>query len=202
MAIARTYNFSTRLQGTIQGWDEARRQVAERLPRTKRSPHKSSRLGGTTSSTLRPRRTIARPGDVEKGIADADAGIPHRRATSATAAAQELVGHIDEEDLDMYKLLQEQYNYTTIDHAPNCKPTIISWTRINRGKGCLTRSQSFVLVPTGFTTAQNLARNRRKERMCMKPLHTLYHQSTGSGTSSRTKVGAASLLVSCEYRNA
>lgn len=45
------------------------------------------------------------------------------RSTSAAAAVQKIVGQIDEEDLDMYKLLQEQYNYTTIDHAPNCKST-------------------------------------------------------------------------------
>lgn len=118
-AIARTYKFSTRLQGTIQGWDEARRQVAERLPKTKGPPYRVSRLGNNTASRLRPRRPTNGLGDVEKGIVDD--GKPHRRATSAAAAVQELVGQIDEEDLDMYKLLQEQYNYTTIDHAPNCK---------------------------------------------------------------------------------
>lgn len=129
-AIARTYKFSTRLQGTIQGWDEARRQVAERLPKANRaSPHRSSRLGDTTASRLRSRRAATRPGDVEKGIAIADDGKPQRRATSAAAAVQELVGQIDEEDLDMYKLLQEQYNYTTIDHAPSCKSKSIAQVR-------------------------------------------------------------------------
>ncbi|KAJ4413778.1 hypothetical protein N0V82_008322 [Gnomoniopsis sp. IMI 355080] len=116
-AIARTYKFSTRLQGTIQGWDEARRQVAERLPKTKRPSHRVSRLGNNTAPKLRSRRPNTGLGDVEKGIIDD--GTPHGRATSAAAAVQELVGRIDEEDLDMYKLLQEQYNYTTIDHAPD-----------------------------------------------------------------------------------
>lgn len=125
--IARTYKFSTRLQGTIQGWDEARRQVSERLPKSKRPSRRSSRPGDTTSSRLRSRRPTTRQGDVEKGIVVDEK--PHRRATLAAAAVQQLVGQIDEEDLDMYKLLQEQYNYTTIDHAPNCKSTFVSPTR-------------------------------------------------------------------------
>lgn len=58
---------------------------------------------------------------MERGIVDDEK--QHGRVTSAAAAVQRLVGKIDEEDLDMYKLLQEQYNYTTIDHAPNCKST-------------------------------------------------------------------------------
>ncbi|KAJ4394257.1 hypothetical protein N0V93_003474 [Gnomoniopsis smithogilvyi] len=115
--IARTYKFSTRLQGTIQGWDEARRQVAARLPKPKRAPNRFSRVGDTTSSRLRSRRPVTRQGDVEKGIVAIEK--PHERTTPAAAAVQAFVGQIDEEDLDMYKLLQEQYNYTTIDHAPN-----------------------------------------------------------------------------------
>lgn len=111
--------------------------MAEKLPKSKRTPHRPLKLGDTAGARLRSRRTTARPSDVEKGIVNE--GQPHGRATVAAAAAQELVGQIDDEDLDMYKLLQEQYNYTTIDHAPNCKSMAISRTHKHRGPAYLIR---------------------------------------------------------------
>lgn len=114
-AIANKYKFSTRLQGTIIGWDEARRQVAEKLSKepTQKSP-KSADL-----DNLKPKRRrtgFAKQPDGEKGIPDDGDAI------SSAAIARDLgLDKLHQEDLHMYKLLQEQYNYTTIDHGPNCK---------------------------------------------------------------------------------
>lgn len=115
-AIAGKYKFSTRLQGTIIGWDEARRQVAEKIP--KEPIHGASKPCDAVTSRPRTRRTfhVKSPPDPEKGFADDDEAA--RRATVARSLG---LDKLHQEDLHMYKLLQEQYNYTTIDHGSNCK---------------------------------------------------------------------------------
>lgn len=116
-AIAAKYKFSTRLQGTIVGWDEARRQVAQKLP--KKSKQKVSRPANLEDPIPGPRkrRTLHhRSNDPEKGSPD------DGEATQQVEIARSLgLDKLHEEDLHMYKLLQEQYNYTTIDHGSNCK---------------------------------------------------------------------------------
>lgn len=116
-AIAAKYKFSTRLQGTIIGWDEARRQVAQKLP--KKSKQKVSRPENLGDPILGPRKRRTfhhRSNDPEKGSPD------EGEATKEVEIARSLgLDKLHEEDLHMYKLLQEQYNYTTIDHGSNCK---------------------------------------------------------------------------------
>lgn len=110
-AIANKYKFSTRLQSSIIGWDEARRQVAEKLP--KKPIRKIVR---PVDARPKPRRTFHRPPDPERGAIDD--GEASRRA----AVAKDLgLDKLHQEDLHMYRLLQEQYNYTTIDHGSNCE---------------------------------------------------------------------------------
>lgn len=114
-AIAHKYKFSVRLGGTILGWDEARWQVIEKLKHPKDATPGGMRTGD--HSRLRARRTFS-PRTPEREFV-----IPHpvaeRRAAAARAGKE--LPELHDEDLHMYKLLQEQYNYTTIDHGSNCK---------------------------------------------------------------------------------
>lgn len=116
-AIAAKYKFSTRLQGTIVGWDEAKRQVAEKIVK-KPMPKVSVSGDVETTRQPRPRRTFhARSADdPEKG--SVEDGEEARRFMVARSLG---LDKLHQEDLHMYKLLQEQYNYTTIDHGSNCK---------------------------------------------------------------------------------
>lgn len=114
-ALAQKYKFSTRLGGTILGWDEARRQVNEKLKRSMQST--PGALKTADSGRPRKRRTFGvKVTDLEKAMTDPGA---ERRA--AAARAGQLIPELHTEDLHMYKLLQEQYNYTTIDHGSNCR---------------------------------------------------------------------------------
>lgn len=116
-AIAAKYNFSTRLQGTIIGWDEARRQVAKKLPKKPKSRASRPANPGDPMPGPRRRRTFHhRKDDLENG--SSDDGEPTVQIEIARSLG---LDKLHEEDLQMYKLLQEQYNYTTIDHGSNCK---------------------------------------------------------------------------------
>lgn len=113
-AIAHKYKFSVRLGVTILGWDEARWQVTEKLKHPKTSSVGISRLGD--HGRPRARRTF------NPRAADPETVIPHPVAEARAAATRAGIQlpELHEEDLHMYKLLQEQYNYTTIDHGSNC----------------------------------------------------------------------------------
>lgn len=79
---------------------------------------------------LRPRRTF-NPKTVDPETA---VSIPHPVAEARAAAvrAGKQLPELHDEDLHMYKLLQEQYNYTTIDHGSNCTFGLISlfWCQV------------------------------------------------------------------------
>lgn len=112
--IASKYKFSTRLQETILGWDSARAMVKQSLQNQSnriRSTLHPKPLGGDTPS-LRSRRAFRRSSDPERGIADLG-------GTGRAAPTHSREFH--QEDIEMYRLLQEQYNYTTIDHGTNCR---------------------------------------------------------------------------------
>lgn len=61
-----------------------------------------------------------RTSDPEQGVRD---------DIAARAAAAQQVGagapKLNDEDLDMFKLLQGTYNYTTVDHGPDCRSSAL-----------------------------------------------------------------------------
>lgn len=98
---------------SILTWDEARQQLAERtLPS---EPTKQDHW-----RRLRSRTTALRTSDPEQGVRD---------DIAARAAAAQQVGagapKLNDEDLDMFKLLQGTYNYTTVDHGPDCRSSAL-----------------------------------------------------------------------------
>ncbi|KAK7739325.1 hypothetical protein SLS63_001668 [Diaporthe eres] len=105
--LAHRYKFSTRLRYSILTWDDARQQLAQRS-------HSSEPLKHDHWRRLRSRTTALRTSDPEQGVND---------DTSARPAAVQHTGagtpKLDDEDLDMFKLLQGTYNYTTVDHGPD-----------------------------------------------------------------------------------
>ncbi|CAN8099062.1 unnamed protein product [Discula destructiva] len=112
--IASKYKFSTRMQETILGWDLARATVKETLRNEsiRQRPTRHVRRPGRNFQTPRSGHAFQNSFDPEKGISSSvDA------SGAAPGAARSHKFH--QEDIDMYKLLQEQYNYTTIDHGPN-----------------------------------------------------------------------------------
>ncbi|KAH8788445.1 hypothetical protein F5883DRAFT_5394 [Diaporthe sp. PMI_573] len=105
--LAARYKFSTRLTYSILTWDDARQQLAERS-----SPAEPTKQDHWRR--LRSRTTALRTADPEQGARDDPAAKP--------AAAQQAgagTPRLNDEDLDMFKLLQGTYNYTTIDHGPD-----------------------------------------------------------------------------------
>lgn len=103
--LAGRYKFSTRLTYSILTWDDARQQLAER----------SSPAGPVKQDhwrRLRSRTTALRSADPEQGVRDDPAAA--QRGTAGTPK-------LNDEDLDMFKLLQGTYNYTTVDHGPDCR---------------------------------------------------------------------------------
>lgn len=71
---------------------------------------------GPGDARPKSRRTLHKSPDPEIGAFDD--GEASRRA----AVAKDLgLDKLHQEDLHMYRLLQEQYNYTTIDHGSNCE---------------------------------------------------------------------------------
>lgn len=93
---------------SILTWDNARQQLAERSSscETAKQDH---------WHRLRSRTTAFRTPDPERGVAD---GIEARPAASQQPGGD--LPKLNSEDLDMFKLLQGTYNYTTIDHGPDC----------------------------------------------------------------------------------
>lgn len=114
-AIAKNYKFSARLGVTILGWDEARWQVIEKLRHPKGSNPGVLRTGD--HGRLRARRTLNPRNAVLETVIPSS--VAERRAAAARAGQK--VPELHDEDLHMYKLLQEQYNYTTIDHGSSCR---------------------------------------------------------------------------------
>lgn len=112
--IAGQYKFSTRMQETILGWDLARSMVKETLKNDKirRRSAQRTRPPGENVQSPRARPAFLRSPDPEKGIS-------MRGGAAAAKPAPSRGFH--QEDIEMYKLLQSQYNYTTIDHGSNCK---------------------------------------------------------------------------------
>lgn len=100
---------------TILGWDEARWQVIEKLRHPKGSNPGVLRTGD--HGRLRARRTLNLRNAVLETVIPSS--VAERRAAAARAGQE--VPELHDEDLHMYKLLQEQYNYTTIDHGSNCR---------------------------------------------------------------------------------
>lgn len=112
--IASKYKFSTRMLETILGWDLARAMVKESL-RNEATQTKSvrySRLPGGDAVSPKLRQSFRRTPDPERAIARF--GGPSRPAPPPGL-------EFHQDDIEMYKLLQEQYNYTTIDHGSNCE---------------------------------------------------------------------------------
>lgn len=88
--------------------------MIEKLRQPKNSTPVMLRTG--EHGRLRARRTFSpRKTDLEAVIPR-----PVAEMRAAAARAGKKVPELHEEDLHMYKLLQEQYNYTTIDHGSNC----------------------------------------------------------------------------------
>lgn len=97
---------------------------------------------------LRARRTLnPRNAELETVI---PSSVAERRAAAARAGKE--LPELHDEDLHMYKLLQEQYNYTTIDHGSNCK-LILDLVEGRSRRADL--SQLSALAPTGFMSAQD-----------------------------------------------
>lgn len=111
--IASQYKFSTRMLETILGWDLARAMVKESVhnDKVRRRSTQHTRLPGEDVQSPRFRPSFLRSPDPEKGISTT------RGATAAKPAPSR---GFHQEDIEMYKLLQSQYNYTTIDHGSNC----------------------------------------------------------------------------------
>ncbi|KAL1865480.1 hypothetical protein Daus18300_007125 [Diaporthe australafricana] len=105
--LAGRYKFSTRLMYSILTWDNARQQLAERSSPCETAKHDHWHR-------LKSRTTAFRTPDPERGGAD---GIDARPAASQQPGSD--LPKLDSEDLDMFKLLQGTYNYTTIDHGPD-----------------------------------------------------------------------------------
>ncbi|KAJ0121764.1 hypothetical protein J7T55_008931 [Diaporthe amygdali] len=105
--LAHRYKFSTRLMYSILTWDVARQQLAERS-----SP--SEPVKPDHWQRLRSRTTALRAADPEQGVGDGTGAKP---AAPRQPGADTL--KLDDEDLDMFKLLQGTYNYTTVDHGPD-----------------------------------------------------------------------------------
>lgn len=103
--LAARYKFSTRLTYSILTWDDARQQLAERS--SPAGPDKKDHW-----RRLRSRTTALRGADPEQGVRDDPAA-----AQQSTAGTPKL----NDEDLDMFKLLQGTYNYTTVDHGRDCR---------------------------------------------------------------------------------
>lgn len=106
--LAHRYKFSTRLMYSILTWDDARQQLAERSPSSE--PIKQDHW-----HRLKARTTALRTSDPEQGVSD-DPGAKPAAARQPSAGTPKL----NDEDLDMFKLLQSTYNFTTIDHGPDC----------------------------------------------------------------------------------
>lgn len=94
---------------SILTWDDARQQLADKSSSSE--PVEQDRW-----HRLRARTTALRTSDPEQGVRD------DRRAKPAVVQ-QSGAGtpKLSDEDLDMFKLLQGTYNYTTVDHGPDCK---------------------------------------------------------------------------------
>ncbi|PSR81608.1 hypothetical protein BD289DRAFT_454739 [Coniella lustricola] len=113
-AIAAEYKFSTRLRETIMYWDGARNRVAaNQVPNANHVTAFSSGVEDFKPPRPRLRSTFRRNQDPEKGL-ELEQEVLKRRAAMAGEGID-----LHDEDLDMYRLLQTQYNYTTIDHGPS-----------------------------------------------------------------------------------
>ncbi|KAF7370024.1 putative adp-ribosylation factor protein [Mycena sanguinolenta] len=132
-AIANKYKFSTRLRETITSWDSARRLVTHSLADQSpaKSAYASSRAADIGVPRLRRGKTFHhRTIDPEKGLAR-DRGAERR-----TAALEDEAKGFHKEDLDMYRWIQSQYHYTTIDHGPSFICIGANWLhqRVRSGK--------------------------------------------------------------------
>jgi hypothetical protein len=114
--LANRYKFSTRLKYSILTWDDARQQLAERA-----SPAEPTKQDHWRR--LRSRTTALRSADPEQGGSE----DPAKSAQPTGAGTPKL----SDEDLDMFDLLQSTYNYTTVDHGPDCR-----WPALRTSKGC------------------------------------------------------------------
>lgn len=103
---------------SILTWDDARQQLAEKSPSSE--PAKQDRWHG-----LRSRNTALRTSDPEQGVGEDRDGNP--AAARQTGAGTPV---LSDEDLDMFKLLQGTYNYTTVDHGPDCRCFVSNKTKI------------------------------------------------------------------------
>lgn len=107
--LASRYKFSTRLTYSILTWDVARQQLADRSSSSE--PVKQDHW-----HRLRARTTALRASDPEQGVRDDRRAKPAAVQPSGAGTPK-----LSDEDLDMFKLLQGTYNYTTVDHGPDCR---------------------------------------------------------------------------------
>lgn len=169
--IASQYKFSTRMLETILGWDLARAKVKESLHNDKirRKSAQHTRSPGEDVQSPRFRPSFLRSPDPEKGISIRGG------AAGAKPAAPSRGFH--QEDIEMYKLLQSQYNYTTIDHGSNCKCI----AQASCWRQSLTGCKLSALEQIGSTTGRMWKITQKSSRMTTRLMWTLYHPSTGPG---------------------
>lgn len=198
--IAKEYQFSTRLLDTILGWDEARRVTRARRERAAQEQAAKARVvpdDATDRMQQKPRRRGRYLQDPEKGVSDGnEANISIKKSI-----VQKLQFH--QEDLDLYELLQDQYNYTTIDHGEKCKylGKMRNLRRRSNSRLFLQALQLFASGPTGCIIALKVKKRRSMYRTQSTPIkQASHHQSIGLGIFLQVMVSCNDFKWPCRAR--